>query len=245
MEKVPSKLSRFCFFPEILLSLENEQRILENEKREALRKKREQELSKLNYYRSTKSGVPKKFWNESLDTFIPQSEADMKNLQMIKLFCKKQNENNLETLLLCGNCGTGKSHLGASVIRECGGFMIDSDNMVIQLIDNQNFHSEESVSRLLSKLTTVKVLVIDEIGRSIYPEKEKVNLSYIIRQRYSNMLSTVLISNLKKKEFLQFLGSSVFDRLRETCISLSFTGESYRIKKRIEKNNLVGEEYEI
>ena len=80
------------------------------------------------------------------------------------------------------------------------------------------------------------MLVIDEIGRTIgtQAEKETELIGYIMRERYENMLPTVLISNLKKNDLLKKLGAAVVDRLRETCCLLEFSGESYRLSKRDE-----------
>lgn len=44
--------------------------------------------------------------------------------------------------------------------------------------------------------------------------------------------STILISNLKKEDLLKKLGDAVVDRLTETCKSVEFVGESYRLGKR-------------
>lgn len=80
--------------------------------------------------------------------------------------------------------------------------------------------------------STTPMLVIDEIGRSMQQAKEDSILNYVLRRRYENMLPTVLISNLKKEDLLKKLGDAVVDRLTETCKSVEFVGESYRLGKR-------------
>ena len=110
--------------------------------------------------------------------------------------------------------------------------MIDADTLLLQVDSGDNFKSSENKLEILSRFSTYKLLVIDEIGRSMDVIKEKGYLSYIIRNRYNNRLPTVLISNLTKKELLKFFGEAIFDRFQETCIYLEFTGESYRPNKR-------------
>lgn len=206
-----------------------------SEKEEQIRKfEKNQELIRLQElhlrYKSKVSGVPRFLWMESLETFKSQTEELKRNLMKVRQFISIKNNRNI--LLMLGNCGTGKSHLGAGIIRECGGRMMDSDTLILMVDAGQYISATQTKFQILEDFSNEKLLVIDEIGRSMNPSKEKGYLSYIIRNRYSNELPTVLISNLSKKDFLKFMGEPIMDRLRETCISLEFTGNSYRPSKR-------------
>ncbi len=195
----------------------------EEEKLEVIRKR-------LNYYRSKESGVPRFLWNDSLTTYHPRTEEEKVNYEKILSFVTI--DENYITLILTGRCGTGKSHLGAGIINSIGGKMIDADTLLLQIDSGDNYKSFENKLEILSRFSNYKLLVIDEIGRSMDVIKEKGYLSYIIRNRYNNRLPTVLISNLTKKELVKFFGEAIFDRFQETCVFLEFTGESYRAKKR-------------
>lgn len=199
------------------------QKLEEEEKLEIIRKR-------LNYYRSKESGVPRFLWNDSLSTYHPRTEEEKSNFEKIMSYVN--NNDNHYTLILAGRCGTGKSHLGAGIIHSLGGKMIDADTLLLQVDSGDNFKSAENKPEILSRFSSYKMLVIDEIGRSMDVIKEKGYLSYIIRNRYNNRLPTVLISNLNKRELLKFFGEAIFDRFQETCIYLEFTGESYRPNKR-------------
>lgn len=179
---------------------------------------------------SKESGVPPFLWNESLDTYIPHNDEEKRNLDSIKRYAEIQD--NRMVLLMCGKCGTGKSHLGAGIVRERGGKMIDSDTLLLQIESGDNFKSAENKIEILDRFSNYKFLVVDEIGRSINPDKEKGYLSYIIRNRYNNRLPTVLISNLEKKDVLRFLGEPIVDRFRENCMAIEFDEESYRASRR-------------
>lgn len=195
----------------------------EEEKLEVIRKR-------LSYYRSKESGVPRFLWNDSLTTYHPRTEEEKINYEKILSFVN--DDNNHKTLILSGKCGTGKSHLGAGLIHSIGGKMIDADTLLLQVDSGDNFKSSENKLEILSRFSNYKLLVIDEIGRTMDPVKEKGYLSYIIRNRYNNRLPTVLISNLGKNELIKFFGEAIYDRLKETCIYLEFSGESYRANKR-------------
>lgn len=177
-----------------------------------------------------RSGVPRRYWHSTFDTYIPRDDKDSKNLETVRNFSKL--ESNDKVLLLLGAKGLGKTHLGAAIIRNCGGKFISIEELIFKYESAQDFHSKTNREELMESYSSTKMLVIDEIGRSMQQEKENALLNYILRRRYENMLPTVLISNLSKADLLKKLGEAVFDRLKETCISVEFEGESYRSSLR-------------
>lgn len=176
------------------------------------------------------SGVPRRYWHVDFDTYISRNEKDSKNLETIKKFTSL--DNNDKVLILLGAKGLGKTHLGSAIIRNCGGKFISIEELIFKYESAQDFHAKTNREELMDLYSSTKMLVIDEIGRSMQQEKENALLNYILRRRYENMLPTVLISNLSKAELLKKLGEAVLDRLKETCISVEFDGESYRPTKR-------------
>lgn len=172
------------------------------------------------------SGVPRRYWHVNFDSYIPKSEKDSTNLETIKKYASS--ERNDKVLLLLGAKGLGKTHLGAAIIRSCGGNFISVEELIFKYESAQDFHAKFNREELMDFYSSTTMLVLDEIGRSMNPAKENELLNYILRRRYENMLPTVLISNLSKNELLKKLGEAVLDRLKETCISLEFDGESYR-----------------
>ncbi|MBE6802413.1 MAG: hypothetical protein E7530_05990 [Ruminococcaceae bacterium] len=74
-----------------------------------------------------------------------------------------------------------------------------------------------------------KLLVIDDAGTLTY-EKDRVQAMYlnIIDYRYSEGLSTILTTNLKKQELDEYLGDRVFDRLNSCCYFLDLISPESR-----------------
>ena len=213
---------------ECLCSPEQDE-IIRQKEAELQREKELEELAKRKKaYES--SGVPKRYWSESFETWQPRNDDDKKRLQMVMDYARQ--ENNDYVLLLLGPKGVGKTHLGSSIIREAGGTFISIEEMIFKYEAAADFHSNVNRVDLMNCYSTTPMLVIDEIGRSMQQQKEDSLLNYVLRRRYENMLPTVLISNLKKEDLLKKLGDAVVDRLVETCKSIEFTGESYRINKR-------------
>lgn len=176
------------------------------------------------------SGVPKRYWNESFYTWKTRNKDDEIRLQIVIEYSRQKSNDSV--LLLLGPKGVGKTHLGASIIREAGGTFISVEEMIFKYECSMDFHSETNRVNLMNFYSTTPMLVIDEIDRSMQQAKEYAILNYILRRRYEDMLPTVLISNPKKEDLLKKLGDAVVDRLTETCKSVEFVGESYRLGKR-------------
>lgn len=193
-------------------------------------RKRQLELLAKKKQEFENSGVPKRYWNESFNTWKTRNKDDEIRLQIVIEYSRQKSNDSV--LLLLGPKGVGKTHLGASIIREAGGTFISVEEMIFKYECSMDFHSETNRVNLMNFYSTTPMLVVDEIDRSMQQAKEYAILNYILRRRYENMLPTVLISNPKKEDLLKKLGDAVVDRLTETCKSVEFVGESYRLGKR-------------
>lgn len=190
----------------------------EKQQQEALKKK------KHNLYKQ--SGVPYKFFEESFDTFVATADDEIMQKKKVKDFadnpCNK-------VLILTGNNGTGKSHLGCSVIRQCGGVFKNSTELCIEYESGGDYNAKKNRLEILDYYIHLRMLVIDECGKyTVKQDTERFLLSYIVNNRYENDLPTVLITNGGKKEFVEFLGKSTYDRLCEVCTTVDFLGKSKR-----------------
>ena len=185
---------------------------------------------RISFYKSSKSGVPSKFWNESLETYIAETPEEERNKDAIQQFVKNPQN---KVYILCGNNGNGKSHLASSVIRELGGKYITASDLCIEYESYGSFSGEMSRTKYLRILSAQVVLVIDECGKyTLNQQLEKFLLAYVLSARYEDNLPTILVTNASKKEFIEFLGISVFDRLTEVCTTLEFTEPSKRKARR-------------
>jgi DNA replication protein DnaC len=204
--------------------------VCDNNKVELYEKKLNEIKKQEAYERYKNSGVPAKFFDTSLDTFIAETEEEKKNLATVKDFI---NDPQNKILLLCGNNGNGKSHLLSGITRECGGEYITSSQLCVEYEAATSFHSERTREQILKHYTTVSMLVIDECGKYTVNEKlEQFILAYVFCGRYENDLPSAAATNGDKKGFIEFLGKSVFDRFTEVCTTLDFTGPSKRQARR-------------
>lgn len=211
---------------------DNDRDVEERERKEQERAEIEKQNRLLSWYTSASSGVPERYWDEGIDTFnVTDDEkriAKGKTLNFI-------NSRGGRILILCGGSGVGKSHLGCSIIKARGGRYISTLRLVYEIDSTLSYKAKETKIQVLDKYINSPMLVLDEIGRiKVREDVQKELVSYIISERYANRKPTVLISNLDKKAFVEWLGTAIYDRLCECADSIEFTGASYRIIKRNE-----------
>jgi len=207
----------------ISIPVRSEEEIAEYERQE----KEIKDFEKMEAYKN--SGVPKKFFSESLDTFKPENEDDAFALGIIRNFVKAPKN---KVILMYGESGNGKSHLACGAVREMGGQFRMSEDICVEYDSASDFNAKRTRAEVLNYYVTRKLLVIDEMMKyTIKPQLEAWILSYIIRMRYENNLPTILIKNGSKREFSDFVGTAVNDRLKECCTSIEFKGESHRVKE--------------
>jgi DNA replication protein DnaC len=72
-------------------------------------------------------------------------------------------------------------------------------------------------------------LILDEIGKRVLAEWQRIQLEELLSSRYNNMLPTIYITNLEQNAFKEFLGDRLADRLRENRLRrFAFGGGSLR-----------------
>ena len=149
-------------------------------------------------------------------------------------------------LVMLGSNGTGKTHLAVSVLKQTGGVIYTAFEIGAMLRRSYNGDSKEW--EMLKELCEVKLLVIDEIGRTKGSDWELNWLSHVINKRHENHRPLILISNrhleydcpLDGKDckhcLENYFDNDVISRIIEDGLVMKFDSEDYRYKKR-ERNN--------
>lgn len=178
------------------------------------------------------SGVPARYWPESLETYKINNSMQQTAAEAAVNFLHAAKCGTFKTLVLIGNAGTGKTHLACSIIKEVGGKYRSASALVEELRHAKSFNADMSESELLEYYGNIRLLVIDEIGRAIKAEEEKYMLYQIINARYNTHKPTILISNHSKGDFLNYVGVAAADRLVESAAIIELNGASYRRELR-------------
>ena len=182
--------------------------------------------------RYKKSGVPERYWAESLDTYTVGNEMQRAAAQAMGLFLREIKCGAFRTLVLIGTAGTGKTHLASGAVREYGGKYATAPDIVEEIRRAKSFSADQTEQQIIDHYSHTKLLVVDEIGRGIAATDEKYMLYQIINARYNTRKPTVLISNFTKADFLKYIGVAAADRLVESGDIVEMNGESYRKLRR-------------
>ena len=195
-----------------------------------LRERQQAAQEKIERYQ--KSGVPERYFNESLDTYKITNKMQATAAKAATNFLHAAKCGEFKSLVMLGNAGTGKTHLSCAILRELGGVYRIAPDIVEEMRRAKSFTAAETEAEIIDYYGRVKLLVIDEIGRGISATDEKYVIYQLLNARYNTRKPTVLISNLGKSDFLQYIGVAAADRLVESAEICELNGESYRCELR-------------
>ena len=148
---------------------------------------------------------------------------------------------NHENIVFIGNPGVGKTHLAVSLGIEAAKhrnsvYFITCHNLMLKLNKAQK---ENRLDKQLQHLAQYKLLIIDEIGY-LPVDKQGANLLFqLIAKRYEKK-STIITTNMTFSKWGEVfsdntLANAILDRLLHHSHVINITGNSYRIKDKIEQ----------
>jgi DNA replication protein DnaC len=184
-----------------------------------------------------RAGIPKRFRARTFDAFKAETEPQRKAFDIAKGIADEWPEHQRRgtTIIFSGKPGTGKSHLAiaiAQAVMQVGAtaFYVTAREMLLMLRASWDDSSAPSELAVLRMLTSVSLLVIDEVGVQFNTDAEKTQFFSVIDGRYRDQMPMILLTNHGKKGVCEYLGERSFDRLREDGIWVPFDWPSYRVK---------------
>ena len=202
------------FFEEILDDSKN--RVVTDAEYEK-QKYEEAERQRAEFIRTRLKQIPKRYEHETFDTYQGQN--------LLKDYMKTGG-----SLIIYGSNGTGKTHLAFASIR----YQIEQGKEAFYVLAADFFNeikqsfANGSTHKVIQDYTRYDYLVIDEIDKS-YGSQTEFNYMYLlINKRYNDMVPTVLITNAKKADLVDVIGSSVLDRIAGDGKVKELSGKSYR-----------------
>lgn len=187
--------------------------------------------------RLQQSGIPLRFRDRTFENYVADTEGKRYALKVATDFAADFADHKRDGTMavFSGKPGTGKSHLAIaiamSVMASGTAMYLNALDLVRMVRDTWRRDSEMTESAILHELSTVSLLVIDEIGVQYGTEGEQVILFDVLNRRYRDLMPTILLTNLGAKGMKEFLGERSFDRLREGGIWVAFDWESHRGRK--------------
>lgn len=182
--------------------------------------------------RYEKSGTPRRYWSENLDTYKIKTEAQRKAAAAVTDFITAIKAGRSRILVLLGPVGTGKTHLCCAAIREVGGRYMTAAEMIEEIRHAKAFSAEATEKQIIEKYAGSTISVMDEVGRGINAVDEKYMLYAYVNALYNLNGSGIITSNFTKSDFINYVGAAVTDRLVENGVIIELSGSSYRKELR-------------
>lgn len=183
------------------------------------------------------AGIPERFQNRSLQSFVAETEAQARALEFASSYADSFDDALAtgRSALFIGKPGTGKTHLAVGV----GLRVMHRDNRTVlfttvmrairRVKDTWSRDSRETETQAVAALVFPDLLILDEVGVQFGSDTEKLILFDVLNERYEKRRPTLLLSNLTLDEVKSYLGERVFDRLREDGgEAIPFDWESWR-----------------
>lgn len=184
----------------------------------------------------TRSGIPPRYRTVTMDGYeatVPQQQQALNRMRWYIDTWPERREQGT-SMILCGQPGTGKTHLAAAVAKhviESGvsvtyTTMADVTRAIRRTYDDGVKTAE---SEAINAYVTPGLLIIDEVGAASGSDHEKLMMFEIINKRYEQVKPTIVVSNLLGNDLKAFISERVLDRMRQGGGKLiQFDWQSYR-----------------
>lgn len=154
-------------------------------------------------------------------------------LKIAKYYANNFNEFGLESIMLWGIPGNGKSHLAAAVhnhLRKTGKIVVfvSMPDLLKKIKATFNKGNSESEEQILKALNICDLLIIDDIGAEKTSEWVEEIIFLIIDNRYRRKKPIMITSNLDPKFLAGKIGIRAYDRILEMSQPIENKATSYR-----------------
>lgn len=188
------------------------------------------------------SGIKALHINCSFDNYIVENVGQQKALFMSRKYVNEF-ESSMASFIFSGTPGTGKNHLASAIannliLRGKNVLIITIADLMSQIKSTfNNINSSNKTEELLLKdLTSIDLLIIDEIGIQSESRYEKIIINQIVDKRSASKKPTGMLSNLTHRSMNNILGEKVMDRMRlGKSIWVHFNWTSYRSRVIVNK----------
>lgn len=168
-------------------------------------------------------------WNEKAKEMKTKGALYYKNFEKIK----RERRN---SIMLCGNPGSGKTHIALALANN---FLKKNIKVVYMPYRDvvtklkQNMIDEEYYKKTLAKYQTAEVLLIDDLFKGKINETD-INIMFeLINYRYLNRLPMIISTEFTIDRMLSFdeaIGSRIYEMSKDFIVEIEDVKNNYRLR---------------
>ena len=183
--------------------------------------------------------IPLDLKNKVLNNFLINDEEDEKIVDLAKRYMEQIVEKKTHlNLMITGPTGVGKSHIAVGILKYCYELKYFRNsvsystsfglaNKVIATWSNPDLNEED----VLKEYTEIDLLIIDDLGYGDIGKKAEI-INKIIYRRHENQKSTIITSNLKADQVLEYMDHRTRSRFLSYLYSyIQIDTEDFRLKR--------------
>lgn len=168
------------------------------------------------------AAIPKRFLNRTLENYETTMDGQQKAHRAAVRYAEswRENSQNGTSLIMCGNPGTGKTHLAVGIAKRVmdeGGTALFTRviDMIRTVRETYSRDSTRTERQVIAEYARPDLLILDEVGHQHGSDAERLTLFDVINARYEQCRPTLLITNLSLTGLREYLDDRAQDRLRE------------------------------
>lgn len=168
-------------------------------------------------------------WNDKSKEMKIKGTLYFKNYKDIK-------NNRRNSILLCGNPGSGKTHIALALANN---FLKKNIKVVYMPYRDiitklkQNMIDEEYYKKILSKYQTCEIVLIDDLFKGKINETD-INIMFeLVNYRYLNHLPMIISTEFTIDRLLSFdeaIGSRIYEMSKDYIVEIEGTSNNYRLR---------------
>ena len=183
--------------------------------------------------------IPLDLKNKDLNNFLINDEEDEKIVDLAKRYMEQIVEKKTHlNLMITGPTGVGKSHIAVGILKYCYELKYFMNSIcystsyglaskVIATWKSPDLNEED----VLKEYTEIDLLVIDDLGYDDMGKKAEI-INKIIYRRHENQKSTIITSNLKADQVLEYMDHRTRSRFLSYLYSyIQIDTEDFRLKR--------------
>lgn len=178
-------------------------------------------------------GIEPEFFNATLENYIPESLSEIQALKAVQ----KLVDGTVKKVLLLGDRGTGKTHLGIAFIKATGGIRLTAFELSARI--REGYRNQETETEVMNRILNNRSIFLDEVGRSKASEAELNWLSYFLDKCHTRGIPVLIASNRlpmralpkdKRDQAIEmFLPDDSISRLGQNSIRVEVKGRDRRM----------------